>query len=67
MRCDFESTVRILCRTPPNNNTDARLPVSVGLNGIDFGPTNLYFNYYYPPVIDDISPKSGAGEWRDQN
>lgn len=59
MKCEFESTVRILCRTPPSNNTEGRLPVTVGLNGIDFGPNVAYFNYYYPPVIDDISPKSG--------
>ncbi len=58
-RCEFESTVRILCRTPPSNTTDVRLPVSVGLNGVDFGETGQYFNYYYPPVITDISPKSG--------
>eukprot|EP01022_Parablepharisma_sp_SALTPOND_P004399 TRINITY_DN120219_c4_g1_i1.p1 TRINITY_DN120219_c4_g1~~TRINITY_DN120219_c4_g1_i1.p1 ORF type:complete len:1747 (-),score=99.47 TRINITY_DN120219_c4_g1_i1:2673-7913(-) len=59
VRCDFESTVRIICRTPPNSNTDARHPVSVGLNGVDFVDTGLFYHYYYPPVIEDISPKSG--------
>ena len=58
-RCEFESTVRIICRTPANSNTDTRQAVSVSLNGVDFGEPSLYFNYYYPPVIDDISPKSG--------
>ena len=58
-RCEFESTVRIVCRAPPNEYTEAALSLSVGLNGVDFGETELKYHYYPPPIILDDNPKSG--------
>lgn len=58
-RCEFDSTVRIVCRSPPNNYTASNLPVTVGLNGVDFGEQTIDYHYYYPPTILDIQPKSG--------
>ena len=58
-KCIFESTVRILCRSPPNEETDTLLPVKVGLNGIDFGDSDVTYYYYYPPIINKIIPASG--------
>jgi len=58
-RCEFESTVRLICRTPPNSDTNQKYPVAISLNGVDFVDTGLFFNYYYPPIINDINPKSG--------
>eukprot|EP00824_Muranothrix_gubernata_P008912 TRINITY_DN2148_c0_g1_i1.p1 TRINITY_DN2148_c0_g1~~TRINITY_DN2148_c0_g1_i1.p1 ORF type:complete len:1639 (+),score=352.12 TRINITY_DN2148_c0_g1_i1:139-5055(+) len=59
-RCTFESTVRIICKTPPNNNTGTNLPVGIGMNGVDFTNVGDFrFHYYEPPEIVDFSPKSG--------
>jgi hypothetical protein len=57
--CTFESTVRILCRSPPNEETSVRLPVKVGLNGVDFGESEMTYYYYKPAVIHKIVPASG--------
>ena len=59
--CTFESTVRILCRSPPNEETSVRLPVKVGLNGIDFGDSEMTYYYYKPALIHKIIPASGPG------
>jgi len=58
-RCQFESTVRIVCPTPANNDTDSLMQVGISLNGVDFGMTDFYYHYYVSPIIKDISPKSG--------
>ncbi len=58
-KCHFESTVRIICMTPPNNDTETQMPVAVSLNGIDFTMTDFTYHYYVSPIIQDISPKSG--------
>ena len=58
-RCQFESTVRIICFTPPNNDTESQMPVGISLNGVDFTDAPFKYHYYVPPVITDITPKSG--------
>jgi hypothetical protein len=58
-RCEFESTVRIICHSPANNFTASWLPVSVSLNGRDFTDPVARYHYYYPPLIKNINPKSG--------
>jgi hypothetical protein len=42
----FDSTVRIVCQSPPNSDTSSRLPFEVSLNGIDWSTTGLLFSYY---------------------
>ena len=58
-RCEFESTVRIICATPPSDEVNTKLIVGISLNGVDFSGENLRYHYYYPPEIKDIIPKSG--------
>ena len=59
IRATFISTVRIVCYTPPNDNTLVPLPVKVSLNGVDWVDTGAKFSYYRQPEIFDMSPKSG--------
>lgn len=59
IKCECDSTVRIVCRTPPSKNTDTEMAVSVSLNGVDFTEDSFYYHYYEPPIITDIMPKSG--------
>ena len=57
----FESSVRILCITPPGNTINQLLPVSVSLNGVDFigDDQNQTFHYYEHSKLTGISPPSG--------
>jgi hypothetical protein len=59
VRCHFESTVRIVCLSPPSNNTETYVPVDISLNSRDFSNDSLLYHYYDPPVITDIVPKIG--------
>jgi hypothetical protein len=46
IRGTFQSTVRIICNTPPSDNTYQQLPIKVSLNGVDFVDTDFTYNYY---------------------
>jgi len=46
VRGQFDSTVRIVCQSPPNTDTSSRLPFEVSLNGVDWSTTGLLFSYY---------------------
>ena len=59
VRASFDSTVRIVCRSPPATEIGVELPVEVSLNGIDWSNTGFKFTYYEEPVLTDITPDSG--------
>ena len=55
----FESTVRIICPSPPGVDIDRKIPILVSLNGQNFIETGKYFHYYKNSEIKGISPTSG--------
>ena len=55
----FESTVRIICQSPPGESVDIKYPIKVSLNGEDFIETGKFFHYYVNSKISKIHPTSG--------
>lgn len=60
VRAYFDSTVRLVCKTPPNSNTISKLPFEVSLNGVDWSTTGFTFSYYDEPIMTDIYPDMGS-------
>jgi hypothetical protein len=60
VRAHFDSTVRLVCQSPPSAGTNARLPFEVSLNGVDWSSTGFTFAYYEEPIMTDIYPDMGA-------
>lgn len=59
VRAQFDSTVRIVCNAPPNDELGVLLPFEVSLNGIDWTDSGFKFTYYEVPQLDYITPTSG--------
>ena len=55
----FESSVRIICPSPPGESVDKKYPIKVSLNGEDFLDTGKFFHYYKNSKIISIQPTSG--------
>lgn len=55
----FESTVRIICPSPPGNSLNKLMPLAISQNGVDFINTDQTFHYYTNSNITGISPPSG--------
>jgi len=51
--------VRIICVTPPSDNTYQQFPIKVSLNGVDFVDTEFTYNYYQQSSIYSLSPITG--------
>ena len=62
VRATFVSTVRIVCQTPPSDNTVTPVPIKVSLNAVDWVDTGAFFSYYRQPELIDILPKAGPME-----
>lgn len=60
VRAFFDSSVRLICQSPPNSDTSVRLPIEVSLNGVDWTETGFTFSYYDQPVMTDIEPDMGS-------
>lgn len=60
VRAHFDSTVRLVCQSPPAMGTNARLPFEISLNGVDWSHTGFTFAYYEEPIMTDIYPDMGA-------
>lgn len=60
VRAHFDSTVRLVCQSPPSTGTNARLPFEISLNGVDWSKTGFTFAYYEEPIMTDIYPDMGA-------
>lgn len=56
VRAYFDSTVRLVCHSPPTTQTGVPLSFEVSLNGVDWTTTGQTFEYYTEPVITHVSP-----------
>lgn len=59
VRARMESTVRIICESPPNNNTAVNYPLEISQNGVDFVDSGYRYHYYVQPVLLGIYPDCG--------
>mmetsp|Transcript_96914 Transcript_96914/g.133463 ORF Transcript_96914/g.133463 Transcript_96914/m.133463 type:complete len:149 (+) Transcript_96914:3850-4296(+) len=60
VRASFDSTVRIVCHSPPNDKVGVQMSFSVSLNGVDWvSSDSLDFSYYQEPTMTKIIPDSG--------
>jgi len=59
VRATFDSTVRIVCTTPPSDEPLEMLPFEVSLNGVDWTKTGFTFSYYHEPKLETFFPSSG--------
>lgn len=55
----YESSVRIICPSPPGDSVDKKYPIKISLNGEDFIDTGKFFHYYKNSQILSIHPTSG--------
>mmetsp|Transcript_30094 Transcript_30094/g.45977 ORF Transcript_30094/g.45977 Transcript_30094/m.45977 type:complete len:186 (-) Transcript_30094:1638-2195(-) len=60
VRAHYDSSVRLVCKSPANPNTSAHLPFEVSLNGVDWSTTGFTYSYYDEPVMTDIYPDMGS-------
>jgi hypothetical protein len=60
VRAHYDSSVRLVCQSPANSDTSAKLPFQVSLNGVDWVGTDMTFSYYEQPVMTDIRPDMGS-------
>jgi hypothetical protein len=60
VRATFDSTVRIVCTTPPSNEPLDAIPFEVSLNGVDWTKTGFTFSYYIEPKLATFFPNSGS-------
>jgi hypothetical protein len=59
VRATFDSTVRIVCTTPPSDEPLEMLSFEVSLNGVDWTQTGFTFSYYHEPKLVSYFPNSG--------
>lgn len=52
--------MRIVCKTPPNDNIIAAQQIYVSLNGVNWVDTGFTFSYYMQPILTGLSPKYGT-------
>jgi len=66
VRAWYDSTVRIVCRSPPSDTVGVPLPFTVSLNGVDWLEMDQTFSYYIQPELytaqPDAGPSSGGTE-----
>ena len=60
VRASYDSTVRIVCMSPPSDQIGAPIPFSVSLNGVDWIETSQTFQYYIQPDIYSAQPDAGV-------
>ena len=56
----FDSSVRIVCTSPPNSLVGVAIPFEVSLNGFDWTETDFSFSYFYEAEITGYYPDSGT-------
>lgn len=66
VRARFDSSVRLVCPSPANSNTTARLPFEISLNGVDWSSTGFHYSYYEEPIMTDIYPDMGSTQGGDE-
>lgn len=55
----FDSSVRIVCESPPVDDAIDNLEFEVSLNGVDWTQTGKLWSYYKEPVMDSYLPDGG--------
>ena len=55
----FDSTVRIVCESPPNEDAVINLNFEVSLNGEDWTGTGFTYSYFREPELISYWPDSG--------
>lgn len=60
VRAYFDSTVRIVCESPPNTLVGVAIPFEVSLNGFDWTDSGFTFSYFYEAEITSYFPDSGS-------
>ena len=65
-RAHFDSSVRLVCQSPPNADVSAKLPFEVSLNGVDWTNTGFEYSYYDEPIMTDIYPDMGSVQGGDE-
>jgi len=53
VRAHYDSTVRIVCTSPPGEELGVQYPFYVSLNGVDWIDSGFKFSYYDIPVLDE--------------
>jgi len=59
VRAVYDSTVRIVCYSPPSDVVDHPVPFEISLNGVDWTESGQQFSYYIEPAMYDAFPDSG--------
>lgn len=62
VKAEYDSTVRIVCPSPPNAFVDDQMSFEVSLNGVDFTNTGFTFSYYEEPIMTSVFPDSGSAK-----
>lgn len=62
VRAHFDSTVRLVCKSPSTIDPAVKLPFSVSLNGVDWdtGANEFTYSYYEEPIMSNIYPDMGS-------
>lgn len=55
----FDSSVRLVCLSPPSESAEDKLPFEVSLNGVDWTTTGYTYSYYLEPIIQSFTPDAG--------
>lgn len=59
VRGQYISTVRIVCKTPPNDNIVSPQTIYVSLNAVNWVDTGFVFSYYMQPILIGLNPRYG--------
>ena len=59
VRAKFDSNVRLVCLSPPNDDVNKAFSFEVSMNGIDWTSSGLTFSYYEEPILNDVFPDGG--------
>ena len=59
VRARFDSTVRLVCNAPANDDITTIFPFEVSMNGVDWSSSGLTFSYYEEPILNDVFPDAG--------
>ena len=59
VRAVYDSTVRIVCFSPPSENINQNVTFEISLNGVDWTESGQKFSYYVEPEMYSAKPDSG--------
>lgn len=62
VRAHFDSSVRLVCFSPPNDEPAEAISFEVSLNGFDWTSTGFTYSYYREPELYSYYPDAGASQ-----